>query len=79
MNPVATSRFWTCYQDLTAEARVQADKQFALLKLNPSHSSVRLKKVGRFWSARVSLSVRALAIEDQGTFVCFWIGKPLPI
>ena len=71
----ASSRFWTCYGDLSAEVRAQADKQFALLKENPSHPSLRFKKTGRFWSARVNAAVRALAVEEGGDFVWFWIGE----
>jgi hypothetical protein len=35
-----------------------------------------LKKVGRFWSVRVGLHHRALAVEDGGDLVWFWIGTP---
>jgi hypothetical protein len=38
-----------------------------LLKENPRHPSLHLKKVGRFWSARVGSRYRALAVEvDAG-------------
>jgi hypothetical protein len=71
----ASSRFWTRYEGLSAEARAQADKQFALLKENPSHPSLRFKKVGKFWSARVNSTIRALAVEAGGDYVWFWIGE----
>jgi hypothetical protein len=32
------------------------------------------KKVGRFWSVRVGLHYRALAVEDGADLVWFWIG-----
>ena len=32
------------------------------------------KKLGKFWSARVGLSHRALAIEDGEGFLWVWIG-----
>jgi hypothetical protein len=35
---------------------------------------LRLKKVGVFWSARVSLRYRALAKERAEGLVWFWIG-----
>jgi hypothetical protein len=41
--------------------RALADKNFALLKENPRHSSVRLKKIGILYSARIGLHYRALA------------------
>ena len=54
--------------------RALADKQYALLKENPAHPSLRFKKVGQFWSARVSGSLRALAVDSGGDLVWFWIG-----
>jgi len=52
-----------------------ADKNFALLKENPQHPSPQFKKAGRFWSARVGLRYRALAVEDDDDLVWFWIGS----
>jgi hypothetical protein len=69
-----TSRFWECYQKLSEEVRATADKQYALLKENPRHPSLHFKKVGKFWSARVNIEVRALAVESGSDFVWFWIG-----
>jgi hypothetical protein len=40
-----------------------ADKCYALLKQDPKHPSLNFKKVGRFWSVRVGLHYRALAVE----------------
>jgi len=59
---------------------VRADKQFALLKLNPQHPSLQFKKVGdrlghEIWSARVTLSYRALAIKRPDGYLWFWIGN----
>ena len=51
-----------------------ADKNHALLKENPRHPSLQFKKVGRFWSVRVGLRYRALAVETDGDLVWFWIG-----
>ena len=41
---------------------------------NPKHPSLHLKRIGRFWSVRVGLHYRALAVEEQGTIVYFWVG-----
>lgn len=51
-----------------------AKKNFDLLKDNPAHPSLHFKKVGRFWSARIGLSYRALAVEDGTDFIWVWIG-----
>jgi hypothetical protein len=36
---------------------------------------LQFKKVGRFWSVRVGLRYRALAVETDGGLVWFWIGS----
>lgn len=51
-----------------------ADRGYARLKRNPQHPSLHFKKIGRFWSVRVGLHYRALAVEDQEDLVWFWIG-----
>jgi len=38
------------------------------------HPSLRFKKVGEYWSARVSRNYRALAFEDDNDFIWVWIG-----
>jgi hypothetical protein len=38
------------------------------------HPSLQFKKVGRFWSARVGLDHRALAIMEHDRLKWFWIG-----
>lgn len=57
-------------------ARVQneARKQFDLLKSDPSHPSLHFKRVGKFWSVRISLYYRALAIKDEKDYIWVWIG-----
>lgn len=74
MNHFASSRYWTCYEALPKEVRQQADRQFALLKANPSHPSLHFKKVGKYWSARVNPWVRALCTESGKDLIWFWIG-----
>lgn len=74
MNHFTSSRFWDCYYELPEDVRVLADKQYALLKKNPSHPSLHLKKVGRYWSAGVNDGIRALSVKSGDDFVWFWIG-----
>jgi hypothetical protein len=71
---LALPRFWDLYDRLPEEIRAQADKQYALFSQNPSHSSLRFKPVGPFWSVRVSYSYRALAVRDEDVLTWFWIG-----
>jgi len=76
MKHFASRRFWQAYDKLPVQIRELADKNFLLLKQNPAHPSLHFKKIGRFWSARVGLSYRALAVEqDSETLVWFWIGS----
>jgi hypothetical protein len=51
-----------------------ADQAHALMEDDERHPSIHLKKVGRFWSARVGLHYRALAVQDDDTLLWFWIG-----
>jgi hypothetical protein len=59
---------------LPEEVQKLADQAYQHLKQNPQYPSVRLKKVGRFWSVRVGSGYRALAIEASDGLVWFWIG-----
>lgn len=70
----ASSAFWQAYSELPDEVRALADKSYALLKDDPRHPSLHFKKIGRFWSVRVGLRHRALAIEHLDDLVWFWIG-----
>ncbi|MBE2202120.1 MAG: hypothetical protein IAE79_26155 [Anaerolinea sp.] len=69
-----TPQFWDRFNQLPGPVQDLARKNFELLKQNPRHPSLRFKKVGSFWSARVGLSHRALAVEDSDDFVWVWIG-----
>lgn len=68
MNHFADPDFWFHYDRLPDDVRALADKSFALLKSNPRHSSVRLKKIGVLYSARIGLHYRALARERPDGF-----------
>jgi hypothetical protein len=74
MKHLATPEFWLHYRKLPDEVRQLADKNFAILRQNPHHPSLRLKKVGIYWSARVGLHYRVLAKERVEGLVWFWIG-----
>lgn len=75
MRHFASPKFWEAYRHLPEQVRGLPDKSYALLKENPQHPSLQFKKVGRFWSARVGLRYRALAIEVDGDLIWFWIGS----
>lgn len=71
----ANPRFWRCYRALPTEIRALADRNYAILKSNPSHGSLSFKKIGVLWSVRVGLHYRALATEVGDDLVWFWIGS----
>jgi hypothetical protein len=66
--------FWACYKRLQPQDQRLADRAFKLLKKDPRHPSIKLKKVGVFWSASVGIHHRALAAEAPDGLVWFWIG-----
>jgi len=74
LNHYASPDFWACYRALPAEVQELADKSFSLLKDNPKYPSLHFKRVNRFWSARVGLHYRALAVEASDGVLWFWIG-----
>jgi len=74
MRHFASPSFWEKYEELPDSIQELADKNFELLKADPKHPSVHLKKAGKYWSARVGIKYRALGVEiDEGT-LWFWIG-----
>jgi len=70
----ASPDFWTCYGALPEDIQKLADQAYEHLKQDPRYPSVRLKKAGRFWSARVGANYRAVAVESKDALVWFWIG-----
>jgi hypothetical protein len=72
---VASSKFWAAYEKLPGSVRKLAGDNFKLLKHDPRHPSPHFKKVGNYWSARVGLRHRALAVEIDDGYLWFWIGS----
>ena len=69
-----TPQFWQRFYKLPEAVQRLAQKNYDLLKANPAHPSLNFKKVGQYWSVRVGLNHRALAIEDGSDFIWVWIG-----
>jgi hypothetical protein len=61
MTHFATPEFWQHFHRLPEVIQRLAEKDFELLKQNPRHPSLRLKKAGKFWTARVGIHYRAVA------------------
>ena len=75
MNHFVSPGFRECHSRLPLAVRQLADKCYELIKEDPRHPSIRLKKVGRYCAARVGLHYRALAVEAPDGLVWFWIGS----
>lgn len=74
MKHFASPSFWNDHRKLPPAVRQLAYKNFQLLKLNPDHASLHLKKIRKYWSVRVGLKYRALSIEIDEGLLWFWIG-----
>jgi len=72
---LASPRFWHHCRNLPQAVRQLADKSFELLKADPYHPSLHFKKIGQLWSVRGGAHYRALALDDNGSIVWFWIGS----
>jgi len=70
----ATTHFWKCFDALPKATQERAKRQFDTLKRTPHHPSLHFKKVGKFWSVRISDFYRALAIKDGEDYIWIWIG-----
>ncbi len=74
MKHFANADFWACYKKLPLSIQELSDKNFKLLKEDSNHPSLHLKKVSRFWSVRIGIKYRALAVEINEGLIWFWIG-----
>jgi mRNA-degrading endonuclease RelE of RelBE toxin-antitoxin system len=75
MKHFASASFWEAYNKLPQKTQKLADKNFKLLKQDPLHPSIHFKKVKSYWSARVGIKYRALAVEIEEGVLWFWVGK----
>jgi hypothetical protein len=75
MKSSTTASFRSRLCKLPPEVRTLAKKNFELWVRDPRHPSLQFKKVGKYWSARVGLDHRALALSAGDTVKWFWIGS----
>ena len=69
-----TSAFWTHYRLLPESVQTLADRRFLLLKSDPRHPSLRLKKVRHLVAVRVDANYRAVGNLLPDGVLWFWIG-----
>ncbi len=75
MNHYTSPSFWENYKELPVEVQKLADKNFQIMKKNFKHPSLHLKKVKNYYSARIGIRYRALAVEIEEVLLWFWIGS----
>ena len=71
----AAPSFRVAYESLPLSVQRVADRNYKILKENPKHPSLHFKKIGRYWSVRIGIRYRALAIEVEEGLLWFWIGS----
>ncbi|MDE0636886.1 MAG: hypothetical protein OXI43_13695 [Candidatus Poribacteria bacterium] len=74
MEHILDDDFWDAYAELPLNVQRRVPQKFQLLRQNPKHPSLRFKKVRDLWAIRVSRGYRALAREEEGAFIWFWVG-----
>lgn len=71
----ANPKFWGYFALLPKNIQELANENYQILKRDPFHPSLHFKKVGgRFWSVRIGIHYRAVAVEEGQDLVWFWIG-----
>ena len=76
MKHYTSKRYWNYYSKLPKDTQALANKSFQLLKQNPKHPSLHLKRVKNLWAVRIGLYYRALGTDtpDDTGIIWFWIG-----
>ncbi len=77
MKSSATKEFRQRLDALPFEIWEQANRAYALWKLDPYHPSLQFKRVSQrqpFYSVRVGIGYRALGLLEGAHIFWFWIG-----
>jgi Txe/YoeB family toxin of Txe-Axe toxin-antitoxin module len=72
------AQFWRLYDALPPEIKRQAREAYRQFQENPFHPSLRFHPLQGYpdcWSARITLSYRAVCRRDGDTLYWFWIGS----
>lgn len=78
MTSRVTPSFRRALTALSAADQEAARRAYRLFATDPFHNSLRFKKLAgheSLWSARVTLSVRAVGHRDGETITWVWIGS----
>ena len=78
MRSKTTRRFRKAFEHLPTAVRKRARKAYRLFATDPNHPSLQFKCVHeaeQVYSARISLSYRALAVRKDDDLIWFWVGN----
>ncbi len=78
MKSRTTIEFRKLFADLPEQVRDQTRAAYRQFKQNPSHPSLRFKKVHSelpIYSARINQNYRAVGQLDGDTAIWFWVGS----
>jgi hypothetical protein len=74
----ATRSFWTAFRGLPAEVRDRARDTYAAFSGDPSHPSLKFKRVHParpIYSVRVTRGYRAIGLLQENTVTWIWVGS----
>lgn len=63
------------YSELPTGIQELANKNYQLLKGNPHHPSLQLKRIEELWSVRVGNHYRAIGIDAPDGIQWIWVGS----
>ena len=69
--------FWRAYGTLDPRTREAARRAYRLFAREPSHPSLRFKKMGGYenvWSVRITQKYRAVGERRGDTIIWVWVG-----
>ncbi|GBO54861.1 hypothetical protein APA_2912 [Pseudanabaena sp. lw0831] len=78
MKSITTTAFRKTYAQLPIQIRERAYEAYLQFKEDPSHPSLRFKKIHSelpIYSVRISKNYRAVGQLDKDTIIWFWIGS----
>ena len=78
MNSRTTTEFRRLFADLPEQVQQQTRAAYRQFKEDPSHPSLRFKKVHPdlpIYSARITKNYRAVGQLDGDTVIWFWVGS----
>lgn len=78
MNSLTTERFRKAFNELPEKIKILAKKNYNLWKSNPTHKSLRYKKISQtreIYSIRIGKGWRAIGTKEDDNMIWFWVGS----